>query len=67
MDSILEKNLFLFKEQVGLLKAHNNYDIYDPKSKEMILHCREKNLNFFYKIIRIFLSCLLYTSPSPRD
>ena len=39
MDSILEKNLFLFKEQVGLLKAHNNYDIYDPKSKEMILHC----------------------------
>jgi uncharacterized protein YxjI len=56
MDSILEKNLFLFKEQVGLLKAHNNYDIYDPKSKEMILHCREKNLNFFYKIIRIFLS-----------
>ena len=56
MDSILEKNLFLFKEQVGLFKAHNNYDIYDPKSKEMILHCREKNLNFFYKIIRIFLS-----------
>ena len=55
MDSILEKNLYLFKEHLGLLKAHNNYDIFDPESKEMILHCREKNLNFFYKIVRIFL------------
>ena len=55
MDSILEKNLYLFKEHVGFLKAHNNYDICDPESKEMILHCREKNLNFFYKIVRIFL------------
>jgi len=55
MDSILEKNLYLFKEHLGLLKAHNNYDIYDPKSKEMILHCRETNLNIFYKIVRIFL------------
>ena len=54
MDSILEKNLYLFKEHLGLLKAHNNYDIYDPKSKEMILHCRETNLNIFYKIVRIF-------------
>ena len=54
MDSILEKNLYLFKEHVGFLKAHNNYDIYDPESKEMILHCREKNLNILYKIIRIF-------------
>ena len=54
MDSILEKNLYLFKEHVGFLKAHNNYDIYDPENKEMILHCREKNLNILYKIIRIF-------------
>ena len=55
MDPILEKNLYLFKEHLGLIKAHNNYDIFDPESKEMILHCREKNLNFFYKIVRIFL------------
>ena len=54
MDPILEKNLYLFKEHLGLIKAHNNYDIFDPESKEMILHCREKNLNFFYKIVRIF-------------
>ena len=55
MDLILEKNLYLFKEHLGLIKAHNNYDIFDPESKEMILHCREKNLNIFYKIVRIFL------------
>ena len=54
MDSILEKNLYLFKEHVGLLKASNNYDIYDPESKDIILHCREKNLNPAYKIVRMF-------------
>ena len=54
MDSILEKNLYLFKEHVGLFKAYNNYDIYDPESKDIILHCREKNLNPAYKIIRMF-------------
>ena len=54
MDSILEKNLYLFKEHVGLLKASNNYDIYDPESKDVILHCREKNLNPAYKIVRMF-------------
>ena len=34
MDPILEKNLYLFKEHLGLIKAHNNYDIFDPESKE---------------------------------
>ena len=63
MDSILEKNLYLFKEHVGLFKAHNNYDIYDPKSKEIILHCREKNLNIFYKIIRTIKSSLKMLTP----
>ena len=54
MNPILEKNLFLFKEHVGMFKASNNYDIYDPDSKKIILHCREKNLNFFFKIVRMF-------------
>ena len=63
MDSILEKNLYLFKEHVGLFKAHNNYDIYDPKSKEIILYCREKNLNIFYKIIRTIKSSLKMLTP----
>ena len=56
MNQILEKNLFLFKEHVGMFKASNNYDIYDPDSKKIILHCREKNLNFFFKIVRMFFN-----------
>ena len=56
MNQIIEKNLFLFKEHVGMFKASNNYDIYDPDSKKIILHCREKNLNFFFKIVRMFFN-----------
>ena len=54
MNSILEKKLFLFKEHVGLLKTSNNYDVYDPNTKEKILYCRETNLNFLAKFVRIF-------------
>ena len=39
-----------------MFKASNNYDVYDPKTNEIILHCREKNLNPFYKIIRLLLT-----------
>ena len=56
MKKNLQKNIFLFKEHIGLFKASNNYDIYDPKTKEIILHCREKNLNPMYKIVRMFLT-----------
>ena len=56
MKKILQKNTFLFKEHVNLFKASNNYDVYDPQTNEIILHCREKNLNPFYKIIRLLLS-----------
>ena len=56
MKKILQKNTFLFKEHVGLFKASNNYDVYDPQTNEIILHCREKNLNPFYKIIRLLLT-----------
>ena len=52
MINSLQKNTFLFKEHVNLFKASNNYDVYDPQTNEIILHCREKNLNPFYKIIR---------------
>ena len=55
MKKNLQKNIFLFKEHLGMFKASNNYDIYDPKTKEIILHCREKNLNPVYKIVRLFL------------
>ena len=56
MKKLLQKNTFLFKEQLGLFKASNNYDVYDPQTNEIILHCREKNLNPLYKIIRLLIT-----------
>lgn len=40
------------KEQVGMFRAANNYDIYDPQSQEMIMTCREEKLGFFTKLFR---------------
>ena len=55
MQKNLQENIFLFKEHLGLFKASNNYDIYDPQTNEIILHCREKNLHPLYKVVRMFL------------
>lgn len=52
MNSILNQNLFLVKEHVGMFKAANNYDIYDPESNQIIMNCRENNLGFFTKMLR---------------
>lgn len=52
MNSILNQNLFLVKEHVGMFKAANNYDIYDPGSNQLIMNCRENNLGFFTKMLR---------------
>ncbi|MFY0652837.1 MAG: RNAase [Cyclobacteriaceae bacterium] len=52
MHSILDKNLFFVKEHVGMFKAANNYDIYDPETKQLALECREPNLGFFTKLLR---------------
>jgi uncharacterized protein YxjI len=52
MNPILNKNLFLVKEHVGMFKASNNYDIYDPQNNQLILNCRENNLGIFTKILR---------------
>ena len=52
MNLLLNKNIFFVKEHVGMFKASNNYDIYDPESQEMIMECREPNLGFFTKILR---------------
>ena len=52
MNSILNQNLFLVKEHVGMFKAANNYDIYHPESNEIIMNCRENNLGFFTKVLR---------------
>lgn len=52
MNPILNQNLFFIKEHVGMFKAANNYDIYDPNSTEMIMTCREEKLGFFTKLFR---------------
>ncbi len=49
---ILNKNVFLIKEHFGLLKASNNYDVYDPESGNIIMECREPNLFWLTKILR---------------
>ncbi len=43
---------FLVKEHVGMFKASSNYDIYDPESGEIIMHCREEGLGPISKFIR---------------
>ena len=67
MKENLQKNIFLFKEHLGMFKASNNYDVYDPKTKEIILHCREKNLNPVYKIVRMFLTDFKRMTPFEID
>jgi len=52
MHRLLNHNLYLVKEHLGLLKAANNYDIYDPSSGEVLLHCREPKLGIITKILR---------------
>ena len=52
MNPVLNRNLFFIKEHIGLFKAANNFDIFDPASQEMILHCREEQLGTFTKILR---------------
>lgn len=49
---MLSKNLFLIKEHVGMFKAANNYDIYDPDNGDIIMECREEKLGFITKILR---------------
>ena len=52
MNPILNRNLFLVKEKLGIFKASNNYDIFDPENNKNILICREPNLGIFTKIFR---------------
>ncbi|MBX9852747.1 MAG: RNAase [Cytophagaceae bacterium] len=52
MNPILNRNLFLIKEHLGIFKAANDFDIYDPASGQVIMHCREEKMGFFTKILR---------------
>ena len=52
MDDVLNRNLFFVKEHVGLFKAANNYDIYDPDTGKIIMECREERLGVLTKLFR---------------
>jgi uncharacterized protein YxjI len=52
MDPALQPNMFLVKEHVGVFKAANNYDVLDPQSGQVVLHCREDGLGFFTRLLR---------------
>jgi len=52
VNDLINKNLFLVKEYVGLFKAANNFDIYNPSTGEVIMECREPSLGLFTKLLR---------------
>lgn len=52
MNEALSQNVFFVKEHVGIFKAANNYDIYDPETGQIVMECREENLGFFTKLLR---------------
>jgi len=52
MNEILNRNLFVIKEHVGLFKAANSFDIYDPDTGKIVLECREERLSPITKFFR---------------
>lgn len=52
MHDALNRNLFLVKEHVGLFKAANNFDVFDPESGELVLECREDRLGPISRLLR---------------
>lgn len=52
MNQILTKNVFLIKEHVGMFKASNNFDIFNPETGSQMMMCREPNLGAFTKLLR---------------
>ncbi len=52
MNALLNKNIFLIKEQIGMFKASNNYDVYNPETNQAIMQSREPHLGFFTKLLR---------------
>lgn len=52
MTDVLSRNIYLVKEHVGLFKAANNYDVFDPESGQPLLQCREPKLGTVTKLLR---------------
>ncbi len=52
VSQVINKNLFLVKEHLGLFKAANNFDIFDPENGDLIMECREPSLGLITKLLR---------------
>lgn len=52
MHPALQQNLFFVKEHVGVFKAANQYDVFDPRTGEKVLECREPRLSTLTKVFR---------------
>ena len=52
MHPALQRNMFFVKEHTGVFKAANNYDVLDPQTSQVVLHCREDDLGFFTRLLR---------------
>lgn len=52
MHPVLNQNLYFVKEHVGMFRASNNFDIYNPETQQEILQCREENLSIFTRLLR---------------
>lgn len=52
MHPVFARNTFFVKEHVGMFKASNEFDVFDPENNQPILLCREPNLGFFTKLLR---------------
>lgn len=52
MHDSLQKNQFVVKEHVGMFKAANSYDVFDPATGQKVLECREPNLGPLTKLFR---------------
>ena len=50
-ENVLDRNTFFVREHVGMFKAANNFDIFDPDTGEEIIHCREERLGTFTKML----------------
>ena len=52
MHAVLHNNLFFIKEHIGIFKAANNFDIFDPNTDQKIIECREPDLGTLTRFLR---------------
>lgn len=52
MNPVLQQNVFLIREHVGVFKAANEFDVFDLQSGAKLLECREPHLGGFAKLLR---------------